>query len=59
VTGAGNTVEGALRDISMKPRRLVFDVDEAVVLAGNDHDRHIEFGISPTGRKGVRDLRQT
>ena len=41
VAGSRNTMKGAMRNVRMQSRRLLIDIDQPVLFAGDDDDRHL------------------
>ena len=48
-------MKSALRDLAMKLGRLVIDVDEPVILAGDDDDRHFQLAVAFLSGDGTGD----
>src|SRR5581483_11740030 len=47
VAGSANAQKRALADVLMQPPGLRIDVDQAVLIACNDDDGHLQIGIFP------------
>ena len=55
MTGAWHSMQNALRDVPVKKRRLLIDVDQTILLAGNDDDWHPQVGVTLTQSKRIGD----
>ena len=55
MSGIRKSMKFALLDVIVQSSRLSIDVDNSVVFTGNDDNRHLQFCVSITEMKGVRD----
>ena len=55
MSGAWHSVQRAVRNVRVKARRLLINVDQSIFLAGNDDDGHFQVGVALAEGKRVGD----
>ena len=46
MSSAWHSVQRTVRNVLVKARRLLINVDQSIFLAGNDDDRHFQVGVA-------------
>ena len=62
MSGAWHSVQRTVRNVRVKARRLLINVDQSIFLAGNDDDGHFQVGDADAQcycNRGIVDATET